>query len=430
MYSFFSLENEFKEMVLKIEEKIAHRLKEIDRIAEYNQGKVLKAFQKYQVSDFHLQSSTGYGYDDVGRDTLDKIYADVFQAEVGLVRPHIVSGTHALAIGLFGLLRPGDELLYITGDPYDTLEEVIGIHGEGMGSLKEWGVSYQSVPLLENGKVDFEKVAKAINHKTKVIAIQRSRGYAWRPSFSIDDMKEMIEFVKEIKSDTITFIDNCYGEFTDKVEPTAIGADVIVGSLIKNPGGGVAKTGGYLVGKETVIKQISYRLTAPGIGAKVGAMYGHTADFYQGFFLAPHFVAEALKGGVFASALLEQLGYDTNPHWNEKRNDIIQAIRFFNQEALIAFLQGLQKGSPIDGHYAPEPSLLPGYQDPVIMAAGVFIQGASLELSGDAPVKDPYIGYIQGGLTYQHVKWGILTAIQLMVDKGYISKDRFALKDN
>lgn len=427
MFSFFKLKKEFEQLVPFIEGKIEKQFREIHHIAAYNQAKVLKAFQNHQVTDYHLQSSTGYGYDDLGRETLDRIYADVFQAETALVRPHIVSGTHALAIGLFGLLRPGDELLYLTGDPYDTLEEVIGIAGEGMGSLKEWGISYRSVPL-QDGKVNYEEAAKAIHAKTKVVAIQRSRGYEWRPSFSIEEIKEMVDFVKEVKSDVIFFVDNCYGEFTDIVEPTTVGADVIVGSLIKNPGGGLAKTGGYIVGKSRYIKSISYRLTAPGIGSKVGAMHGHSADFYQGFFLAPHFVAEALKGGIFTAALLEHLGYETNPLWTEKRNDIIQAVKFNNKEALITFLQGIQKGSPIDSHVAPVPAQIPGYQSEVIMAAGVFVQGASLELSGDAPIREPYIGYIQGGLTYEHIKWGILTSIEQMVEKG-LFKGNFLMKN-
>lgn len=420
MYNFFNFNQKFIEQLDAIEAKIAYRLKEIDKLVEYNQGKVLKAFQNNRVSEFHLKFSTGYGYDDTGRDTLDEIYAEVFEAEAALVRPHIVSGTHALAIGLFGLLRPGDELLYITGDPYDTLEDVIGINGSGMGSLKEWGVNYKAIPLTEAGRVDYNQVSASINSNTKVIAIQRSRGYSWRQSFSVKDIEEMVRFVKEINKDVITFVDNCYGEFTEDKEPTAIGADVVVGSLIKNPGGGLAKTGGYIVGKRQYVKQISYRLTAPGIGAKVGSMYGYTADFYQGFFLAPHFVGEALKGAIFASALLEDLGFETKPNWQDGRYDIIQAIKFGRSEALLTFLQGIQKGSPIDSHVLPEPALIPGYQNPVIMAAGVFVQGASLELSGDAPYKEPYIGYIQGGLTYQHVKWGILTAIAMMQENGLI----------
>ena len=420
MFSFFQFPQEFIQLVTDIEHKIEPKKKEIEQLVAFNQAKVLRAFQQHHVSDFHLQSSTGYGYDDLGRTTLDQIYADVFEAEAGLVRPHIVSGTHALSIGLFGLLRPGDELIYITGSPYDTLEEVIGIHGEGMGSLKEWGIDYQDISLKTDGTIDFEEIEKRITKKTKVIAIQRSRGYAWRPSFSIEEIKEMVAFVKNLKSDVITFVDNCYGEFTDKHEPTAVGADVIVGSLIKNPGGGLAKSGGYIVGKEKFVKQISYRLTAPGIGSKVGSMYGHMTDFYQGFFLAPHMVGESLKGGVFSSALLESLGFKTNPHWSDKRNDIIQAIQFPDSDSLITFLQGIQKGSPIDSHVVPEPSEIPGYQDAVIMAAGAFVQGASLELSGDAPIREPYIGYVQGGLTYEHLKWGLFTAIQGLYNKGFL----------
>ncbi len=417
MYSFFNFDKSMEEKIEKVEEKISYRLREVDRIVEYNQAKVLKSFQQHQVSDFHLKSSTGYGYDDLGRETFDKIYADIFQAEAALVRPHIVSGTHALTIGLFGLLRPGDELLYISGNPYDTLEKVIGINGSGMGSLKEWGVDFQSVALTDSGKVDYEGVARAINSHTKVVAIQRSRGYGWRASFSVDDIKEMVEFVKEIKEDAILFVDNCYGEFTDIIEPSSVGADIVIGSLIKNPGGGLAKSGGYIVGKMGFVKQISYRLTAPGIGGEVGAMYGYMSDFYQGLFLAPHFVGEALKGGIFTAALLEELGFETNPHWTEKRNDIIQAVKFSNPNALLIFLQGIQNGSPIDAHVVPEPASIPGYQHPVIMAAGTFIQGASLELSGDAPFKEPYIGYLQGGLTYQHVKYGVFTALEMMTNK-------------
>ncbi|WP_339063099.1 methionine gamma-lyase family protein [Tepidibacillus marianensis] len=415
MLSFFQFPNKFEQLVTKVEQRIEVRKSEIDKIVEYNQAKVLKAFQQHHVSDFHLQSSTGYGYDDLGRMTLDQIFADVFDAEAGLVRPHIVSGTHALAIGLFGLLRPGDELMYVTGSPYDTLEEVIGIYGDGMGSLKEWGIGYQSIPLLTNGSINYIEIAKQMNKKTKIIAIQRSRGYAWRPSLSIEKIEEVIRYVKVLKPDVITLIDNCYGEFTDKHEPTFVGADVLVGSLIKNPGGGIAKSGGYIVGKEKFVKKISYRLTAPGIGEKVGSMYGHMLDFYQGFFLAPHMVGEAIKGAIFASAMLEELGFITNPKWNESRNDIIQAIQFDNAETLITFLQGIQEGSPIDSHVIPEPSEIPGYQDIVIMAAGAFVQGASLELSGDAPIREPYIAYIQGGLTYQHVKFGLFTAIEKLM---------------
>lgn len=420
MYSFFNFNKNIINLIEQAEKDISKKSKDIDRIVEFNQAKVLNSFNKFKVSDFHLHSSTGYGYSDIGRETLDKIYASVFGAESGLVRSHIVSGTHALTIGLFGLLRPGDELLYITGKPYDTLEEVIGINGEGMGSLKDWGINYNYVPLLANGKVDFDLLSESISIKTKVIAIQRSKGYSWRSSFSIEDIKEMILYVRKLKSDVIIFVDNCYGEFTECQEPTEVDADVIVGSLIKNPGGGLAKSGGYLVGKEKYIEQISYRLTAPGIGREVGATYGNLRDFYQGFFLAPHFVGEALRGMMFTAALFNSLGYETNPHWSEARNDIIQAIKFNNKETLIAFLKGIQKGSPIDSHVTPEPSKIPGYQNEIIMAAGVFVQGATLELSGDAPIVEPYIAYIQGGLTYQHVKWAVLTSINYMLEENII----------
>ncbi|MGD9677220.1 MAG: aminotransferase class I/II-fold pyridoxal phosphate-dependent enzyme [Vulcanibacillus sp.] len=420
MYNFFNFDSNMIKIIEETEKKIEDKVREIDKIVEYNQGKVLKAFQKYQVSDFHLHSSTGYGYNDVGRDVLDNIYAEVFGAESGLVRPHIVSGTHALTIGFFGLLRPGDELLYITGDPYDTLEEVIGIHGNGMGSLKEWGINYNSIPLDDSGGVNLDLLKKMISKQTKVIAIQRSKGYSWRASFSIKEIEKMVLYVKGINPDIIIVVDNCYGEFTDTLEPTDIGADVIIGSLIKNPGGGLAKSGAYIVGKEKYIEKISYRLTAPGIGREIGATHGYMSDFYQGFFLAPHFVGEALKGAIFTAALLENLGFETSPKWHEDRNDIIQAVKFNNPLRLTTFLKGIQKGSPIDSHVVPESSNIPGYQNRVIMAAGVFVQGASLELSGDAPIVEPYIGYVQGGLTYQHVKWGILTAIDVMLQNNLI----------
>lgn len=420
MYTSLNINSNLLKIVLKIEDKIEGKIKEFEKLVTLNQARVLKAFQNNQISDFHLKSSTGYGYDDIGREKLDKVYAEVFQSEAALVRPHIVSGTHALTIGLFGLLRPGDELLYITGKPYDTLEKVIGIDETASGSLKEWGISYKSVSLKSNGRVDYEKVADAINSRTKVIGIQRSRGYSYRSSFSLEDIKVMIKFVKEIKPNIIILIDNCYGEFTEINEPTYVGADLIIGSLIKNPGGGLAKGGGYFAGKKEFIDLISYRLTAPGIGSKVGSMYGYTNDLYQGFFLAPHFVGEALKGGVFISALFEELGFETSPKWFENRYDIIQAVKFSNPDALLTFLQGIQKNSPIDSHVVPEPADIPGYQHPVIMAAGTFVQGASLELSADAPYKEPYIGYVQGGLTYQHIKLAIINTVEMLLKKGII----------
>jgi cystathionine beta-lyase family protein involved in aluminum resistance len=422
MYSFFELRTEQIAMIESVEKKIAPRLNQIDKIVEYNQAKVLQAFREFNVSDFHLNSSTGYGYNDSGRETLDRIYATVFGAEDALVRPHIVSGTHAIAIGLFGLLRPGDELLYITGAPYDTLEEVIGIHGNGMGSLQEWGVSYSVLPLSCTGKVDYPNLTQAITPATKVVAIQRSKGYSWRQSFSIAEIAEMVKQVRKIKPEAIIFVDNCYGEFTERLEPTAVDADIIVGSLIKNPGGGLAKLGGYLAGKARYIEQISYRLTAPGIGRKVGATSGNQQDFYQGFFLAPHFVGEALKGMVLAAALFAELGYEVTPKWDEERTDIIQAIKFNRADYLISFIQAIQQGSPIDSYVKPIASVVPGYQNQVIMAAGVFVQGGTLELSGDAPIVAPYIGYLQGGLTYQHVKWALLTALmQIAVNPNHLT---------
>lgn len=412
MYSFFNLKPEQMAMIEDVEREIGPQEKQIDKIVEYNQAKVLEAFQRFNVSDFHLNSSTGYGYNDLGRETLDRIYAAVFGAEDALVRPHIVSGTHAITIGLFGLLRPGDQLLYLTGDPYDTLEEVIGIHGSGMGSLQEWGIDYSVLALTATGQVDYPNLAQAITPQTKVVAIQRSKGYSWRKSFTIAEIEEMVKEVRKVKPDAIIFVDNCYGEFTEKLEPTAVDADIIVGSLIKNPGGGLAKLGGYLAGKARYIEQISYRLTAPGIGREVGATSGNQSDFYQGFFLAPHFVGESLKGMVFAAALFAKLGYEVSPSWDESRTDIIQAIKFKRADHLISFIQGIQQGSPIDAYVSPEPSAIPGYQEQVIMAAGVFIQGGTLELSADAPIVEPYIAYLQGGLTYQHVKWALLTALE------------------
>jgi len=411
MYSFYNLNEKQLKLFEKAVALVEPQFKKLEQIIEYNQAKVLNAFRAEHVSDFHLNSSTGYGYNDSGRETLERIYANVFDTEDALVRPHIVSGTHALAIGLYGLLRPGDELLYLTGDPYDTLEAVIGIHGKGMGSLSEWGVSYRVLPLTGDDKVDYANLADSINEKTKVVAIQRSKGYSWRKSFSIAEIAEMVSSVRKLKPETVIFVDNCYGEFTEKLEPTAVDADIIAGSLIKNPGGGIAKLGGYLAGKAKYIEQISYRLTAPGIGREVGATYGNSHDFYQGFFLAPHFVGEALKGMVLAAALFSELGFQVSPTWDEERTDIIQAIKFADKNLLIKFLQGIQKASPIDSHVTPEASTIPGYQNQVIMAAGVFVQGGTLELSGDAPIVPPYIGYLQGGLTYQHVKWALLTAL-------------------
>lgn len=407
-------------LVTNVERQIAEVHKKIDNRVETNQFRVLQSFQKHRVSDSHFIPSTGYGYDDIGRDTLELIYADVFGAEAGLVRPQIISGTHAISIALFGVLRPGDELLYMTGKPYDTLEEIVGIRGNGVGSLREFGISYESVSLTDSGKIDWEAVAKKIKPNTKMIGIQRSKGYATRPSFTIEEIKEMITFVKGIKSDVVVFVDNCYGEFVEEWEPCHVGADLMAGSLIKNPGGGLAKTGGYIVGKKQWVDACSYRMTSPGIGAEAGASLYSLQEMYQGFFLAPHVVGQALKGAVFTAAMLEKLGMNSSPSWDALRTDLIQSVQFNNREKMIAFCQAIQFASPINSYVTPHPSYMPGYEDDVIMAAGTFIQGASIELTADGPIRPPYVAYVQGGLTYAHVKMAICIAIDSLMEKGLI----------
>lgn len=402
------------------EQRVELKYREIDRIVDRNQWKVIEAFQKYQVSDFHFSGSTGYAYNDRGREVLDLVYAEVFGAEAALVRPHFASGTHTIATALFGMLRPGDELLYITGRPYDTLHKVIGKPGDGTGSLQDFGIRYDEAALLADGSVDWQAVAAKVNDRTKVIGIQRSRGYDWRDSFTVEQIGEMVSKVKELKPDCFVFVDNCYGEFTGEVEPTQVGADLIAGSLIKNPGGGLAETGGYICGRAELVQRAAYRLTAPGIGAEVGAMLGTTRGIYQGLFLAPTTVGQALKGSVLAAAVFEQAGFESRPGWDAKRTDLIQAIAFSGPEQLIAFVQGIQRAAAVDGHVVPEAWDMPGYEHPVIMAAGTFIQGGSLELSADAPIREPYIAYMQGGLTYSHVKFGLLTALQTMLERNLI----------
>lgn len=420
MFQYFSHGEKLRPLVMEVEATISERHRQISAMVDTNQLKVLRSFQKHEVNEFHFSPSTGYGYDDSGRSTLESIYADVFGGEAALVRPHIISGTHAIAISLFGILRPGDDLLYITGKPYDTLEEVVGVRGEGQGSLRDYGIGYSYVPLAPEGDIDFLAVAEAITEKTKVIGIQRSRGYADRPSFTIQKIQEMIRMVKEMKPGVIVFVDNCYGEFTEEYEPLHVGADIMAGSLIKNPGGGLVKTGGYIVGRADLVQLASYRMAAPGIGAEGGASLYSLLEMFQGFFLAPHVVGEALKGAVFSSALLERLGFRTNPLWHEPRTDLIQSVEFGSAERLIAFCQGIQKSAPVDSHVTPYPSEMPGYADPVIMAAGTFIQGASIEFSADGPIRPPYLGFVQGGLTYSHVKVGILTAVNGMLEKGLL----------
>lgn len=421
MYENFIHGKQIKEVVEKIEGKLKTIYSEIDRTVETNQYRVLQAFRDQHVADFHFNPSTGYGYDDSGRDTLESVYASVFGAEAGLVRPQIISGTHAISLSLFGVLRPGDELLYITGRPYDTLEEIVGIRGQQNGSLKEFNINYEMVPLMPDGGVDFPSVAKAIKPNTKLIGIQRSKGYATRPSFTIEQIQEMITFVKECKPDVLVFVDNCYGEFVEELEPTHVGADLMAGSLIKNPGGGLAKTGGYIVGKEALVEQCAYRLTAPGLGREAGASLYSLHEMFQGFFLAPHIVGQALKGAIFTSAILEEYGMYTSPRWNQKRTDLIQSVQFNDPDKMIAFCQAIQFASPVNAHVRPEPSYMPGYEDDVIMAAGTFIQGASIELTADGPIRPPYEAYVQGGLTYEHVKIALITAINQLLEKQLLS---------
>lgn len=411
MYQYFQHGELLQNLVEEIEPKLERRWKDVEKIADSNQLRVLRAFRKHKVSDFHFSPSTGYGYNDIGRSTLEQIYADVFGGEAALVRPQIISGTHAIAIALYGLLRPGDELMYITGKPYDTLEEVIGVRGEGMGSLNEYGISYKQIDLIDHQTIDWQGIETAISPATKVIGIQRSRGYEDRPSFMIDEIAEMVKFVKEIKPDVYVFVDNCYGEFVEDREPCHVGVDLTAGSLIKNPGGGIVKTGGYLVGTEEAIAKASYRMAAPGIGAEGGASLYSLLEMYQGFFLAPHIVGEALKGAIFTAGLLGHLGFKVDPIWDAERTDLIQSVQFDQKELLIRFCQGIQKAAPVDAHVLPTPSSMPGYEDEVIMAAGTFIQGASIELTADGPIRPPYLGFIQGGLTLSHVKVGVLTAL-------------------
>lgn len=405
------LHPELVETIKEVDKDILEERQKMQDVALANQAKVLEAFREHHVSESHFAPSTGYGYDDIGRDALESVYASVFHAEKALVRPHIVSGTHAISTALFGLLRPDDELIYITGTPYDTLLEVIGVAGDGIGSLKEYNIGYKEVALKENGSVDFDGIKKALSDKTKVIAIQRSRGYDSRPSFTVEQIGEMIRFVKEIDEKLVVFVDNCYGEFAEEIEPTDVGADIMAGSLIKNPGGGIAKTGGYIVGKEELVEKVSYRLTTPGVGGEGGAMIYSTHEMLQGFFLAPHAVSQAIQGAIFTARLLEKFGVESTPKWNDKRTDLIQMIELNDKEKMIAFCQSVQKFSPIDAHVLPIPSYMPGYEDDVIMAAGTFVQGGSLELTADGPIREPYQLYVQGGLTYEHVKIAVSESV-------------------
>ncbi|MDR2832857.1 MAG: methionine gamma-lyase family protein [Streptococcaceae bacterium] len=406
------LHEELIERINKTERKIATKRQETQDIALFNQQKVLKAFQDNHVAATDFLASTGYGYDDLGREKLDLVYAQAFGAEAALVRPQIVSGTHAIATALFGVLKPNDELLYITGTPYDTMLEVIGIEGDGRGSLKEIGVSYDFVELDEEGYVDFAKVQQKIHEKTKVVAIQRSRGYAGRPSFTIDYIRQIVEAIRAYNQEVIIFVDNCYGEFAEILEPTQIGVDLMAGSLIKNPGGGIAKTGGYIAGRKMLVESCAYRLTTAGVGAVGGAMGTNTFDFFQGFFLSPHAVSQAIQGAIFTAGLLEEYDIQSSPSWDSVRTDLIQTIDLGQKEAMIKFAQTIQKLSPVDSNVAPIPAKMPGYEDEIIMAAGAFIEGSTMELSADGPLRAPYRLFLQGGLTYEHVKLAVTQAIQ------------------
>lgn len=400
---------------------LKERFEKIDETAEYNQMKVINAMQKNHVAEMHLNGTSGYGYNDDGRDTLEQVYADIFKAEAALVRPQIICGTHALNIALSSNLRPGDELLSPVGKPYDTMDEIIGIR-PSKGSLAEYGVSYRQVVLLADGSFDYENIKKAINEKTKLVTIQRSKGYASRPTLSVERIGELISFIKEIKPDVICMVDNCYGEFVERIEPTEVGADMIVGSLIKNPGGGLAPCGGYIAGTKECVEQAAYRLSSPGLGKEVGATIGGVnKEFYQGLFLAPTVVAGALKGAIFAANAYEKLGFKVVPDGKEERYDIIQAVELRSAKGLIAFCKGIQAAAPVDSFVTPEPWAMPGYDDDVIMAAGAFVQGSSIELSADGPLREPYAAYFQGGLTWYHAKLGIIMSMQKMYEEGLIT---------
>ena len=423
MYASLGIDTQVLAFGEHILENLKDRFAAIDETAEYNQLKVIRAMQKARVSEACLLGTTGYGYNDIGRDTLEEVYANLFHAEDALVRPQITCGTHALALALMSNLRPGDELLSPVGKPYDTLEEVIGIR-ESKGSLKEYGISYSQVDLLPDGSFDYDGIRAAIHEKTKLVTIQRSKGYEPRKTLSVERIGELISFIKSCKPDVLCMVDNCYGEFVERIEPVEVGADMVVGSLIKNPGGGLAPIGGYIVGKKECVENAAYRLTSPGLGKEVGASLGVLPAFYQGLFLAPTVTASALKGAVFAANIFETLGFSVVPDAKEDRFDIIQAITFKKPEAVISFCKGIQAAASVDSHLSPEPWDMPGYDAPVIMAAGAFVSGSSIELSADGPIKPPYAVYMQGGLTFPHAKFGMLKALQNMKNDGILTKEQ------
>ncbi len=417
----FEVSEKTLDFVEKAENEVREIFESLDEIMQYNQYKVLAAFQKNKVSDVHFAWNTGYGYNDMGREIIERVYSDIFKTEAALVRPLIVSGTHALSLTLCGVLRPGDELIYVTGRPYDTLEEVIGIRGEGAGSLAEFGITYKQIELLKNGQIDLDAVKSAISHKTKMISIQRATGYSERPAISLESIEKCAKLIKSINPDIVMMADNCYGEFLDIIEPTQIGIDIMAGSLIKNPGGGLALSGGYVVGRRDLIEKVSYRMTSPGIGDECGLMFGQTRSILQGLFVAPKTVNAALKGAVLCAKVFENLGYEVFPSYDAKRSDIIEAVKLNSEEALCAFAEGIQMAAPIDAHVTPLPWDMPGYEDKVIMAAGAFVQGSSIELSADGPIREPYTIYFQGGLTYEHSKFGVIKALDNMIRKQIIN---------
>ncbi|MDO4176702.1 MAG: methionine gamma-lyase family protein [Bacillota bacterium] len=417
MHENLGISDKILNLIDECEKDVMGCFEDLDDIMTYNQYKVLDAFQKNGICDRHFSWNTGYGYDDAGREATEKVFADIFHAEAALVRPIIVNGTHALSLTLMGILRPGDQLIYCTGAPYDTLEETIGIRGEGKGSLKDYGVSYDQIELTADGRIDLEALAKAITPATRMVTVQRATGYGWRKAITIEEIEEWVAFVKNINPDIICMVDNCYGEFLHVNEPTDVGADIMAGSLIKNPGGGLALTGGYVAGRSDLVEKISYRLTTPGIGGECGLTFGQTRTMLQGLFIAPKTVNGAVKGAVLCAKAFEKLGYDVCPAAEDLRSDIIQAVKLGSPEAVIAFCKGIQAAAPIDSQVSPEPWAMPGYEDPVIMAAGAFVQGSSIELSADAPIREPYVVYFQGGLTYEHSKFGVIKALQELEDR-------------
>ena len=413
----FGIEKKVLELIKQAEKEVLSEYEALDDIMAYNQYKVLSALQKNRIADMHFAWNTGYGYDDPGREAIERVYADIFGTEAALVRPTIVNGTHALAITLMGVLRPGDELIYCSGGPYDTLEEVIGIRGEGKGSLKDYGITYKQVELLPDGSIDLETLGKTISDRTRMVSVQRATGYGWRKSITVNQIETLTKFVHQIRADIVCMADNCYGEFLDIKEPTNVGIDVMAGSLIKNPGGGLALTGGYVCGRDDLIEKISYRMTCPGIGGECGLTFGQTRSMLQGMFMAPKVVNGAVKGAILCAKVYEMLGYEVCPGTKDDRSDIIQAVKLGSPEAVVAFCEGIQAAAPIDAHVSPVPWEMPGYESEVVMAAGAFVQGSSIELSADAPIREPYNVYFQGGLTYEHSKFGVLKSVNQLYTK-------------